>query len=236
MPAFENSNQLILAILKEAKNQDLLPLLKTTLIKFLYLLDLYYAEENEGNTLSGWDWKFVHYGPYAFNAGSAIDSLVAKGVIYREQRESEVSDKEYCLFRLPSYEKTPDLQSLGLSNRIQINIKSDIKRYSKNLPHLLNHVYFHTAPMDKAIPGASLNFAGCEAIEAKDLRPVEMKKLSQKSIKKTREKLRALIKERKSESPIQQGPFDEAYFSAVASLDGEPLEQGLKGRAELVIN
>ena len=34
------------------------------LVKFLYLLDLYYARENKGDIITGCSWKFVHYGPY----------------------------------------------------------------------------------------------------------------------------------------------------------------------------
>ncbi len=33
-------------------------------IKFLYLADLYHARENKGETLTGWPWEFVYFGPY----------------------------------------------------------------------------------------------------------------------------------------------------------------------------
>lgn len=47
------------------------------LVKFLYLTDLYHARKNEGDTLTGWPWKFVHYGPFllgvfAFNQGRPL--------------------------------------------------------------------------------------------------------------------------------------------------------------------
>jgi len=29
-------------------------------VKFLYLVDLYHARENRGETLTGWPWKFVY--------------------------------------------------------------------------------------------------------------------------------------------------------------------------------
>lgn len=31
-------------------------------VKFLYLADVYYARYHKGQTLTGWPWRFVHYG------------------------------------------------------------------------------------------------------------------------------------------------------------------------------
>ena len=42
------------------------------IVKFLYLLDLYHARTSDGRTLTGWPWRFVHYGPFC---GEALDAI-----------------------------------------------------------------------------------------------------------------------------------------------------------------
>jgi len=44
----------------------------TRLVKFLYLTDLYHERKKGGDTLTGWPWKFVHYGPFC---GESLDAI-----------------------------------------------------------------------------------------------------------------------------------------------------------------
>ena len=50
-------------------------------VKFLYLADLYHARRNQGKTLTGWKWKFVHYGPFCNEALKAIEAAVQARMI-----------------------------------------------------------------------------------------------------------------------------------------------------------
>jgi hypothetical protein len=228
-----DAHLLILAVLKEASNQGIASVLKTTLIKFLYLLDVYTAEKNKGKTISELEWKFLHFGPYSNGAVRALDDLENQKKIYAETHENQNGDNEFFLYRLSKFNGVRDLRDLGLPGQIQTRIHADLKRYGRDLPLLLHYVYFQTTPMVDAQPGEILNFSGCKEISLEDFRPIKMLSLRPKAIRKTRNKLRQLIQERESREKIAHGPYDEVYYSALDQLDGKPIETGLKGKAKL---
>jgi hypothetical protein len=226
---------LILAILREARSQGVAPMLKTTLVKFIYLLDVYTAEESSGLPVSGIEWRFLHFGPFSAQITTALDEMSIQRMIFADHREAQESDKEFVLYDLSSSQRAGDLRQIGIQGSIQLRLQADIKRYAKDLPRLLDYVYFRTSPMANAEPGDVLDFSGCRKMVPEDLRTVQMNKLRPKARKKAREKLRELIKARKSQGKVEQGPYDEAYFSALNMLDEEPLEIGLAGSAKLKI-
>jgi hypothetical protein len=226
---------LILAILQEARGQGVAPLLTTTLVKFLYLLDVYTAEHTAGTPVSDIEWRFLHFGPFSAQIGIALDELSAQQIIFVDQRETAEGDKEFVLYDLSDRQRANDLGQIGLPGSIQTRMQGDMKRYAMDLPRLLDYVYFRTAPMAEAQPGDVLDFSGCLRIVPEDVRPVQMNKLRPKAIKQARNKLRGLIKDRKSQERVEQGPYDDAYYSALSILDGEPLETGLTGRAKLKV-
>lgn len=230
-------SEVILAVLEEARRQSRTPLLKTVLIKLLYLLDVYTAEECGGQPLSGWEWCFLHFGPYSTVAAQLIDSLVARRLIDAQQKESASGDKEFVLYNLVDYRRVKNLRELGIAGAIQLRVQADIQRYSRDLQGLLNYVYFQTEPMMAAVPGAVLDFSTCRKADSTDFRPVSMLPLRPKAVKKVRERLRALIQARKiGYQKITEGPYDEIYFRALAELEGDPLETGIKGTAELKVD
>lgn len=49
---------------------------KTFLIKFLYLADCLYAEENGGETFAQAEWEFLHFGPYSASLVGEVQALV----------------------------------------------------------------------------------------------------------------------------------------------------------------
>jgi len=49
----------------------------TRLIKMVYLVDLAYAE-NYGETYTGYDWIFHHYGPYAREVEEAVKDFITE--------------------------------------------------------------------------------------------------------------------------------------------------------------
>lgn len=53
------------------------------LVKFLYLADVYYARYHNGQTLTGWPWRFVFYGPYRREAMATIDRVRTRVGRYR---------------------------------------------------------------------------------------------------------------------------------------------------------
>jgi uncharacterized phage-associated protein len=58
-------------------------------VKFLYLADLYHARENKGETLTGWPWKFVYFGPYCTESFLALKKTVDDGLVEVEAKPFE---------------------------------------------------------------------------------------------------------------------------------------------------
>ncbi len=225
-------SDLTLAILREAKSQDAAPILRTTLVKFLYLLDVYTAEENEGAHVSGIEWRFYHFGPFSDQVATTLDTLASRKLIFADSRGMTEGDNEYVLYSLNS-SRAFDLRGLGISGSIQRRIHSDLKRYARDLSRLLDYVYFRTTPMADAQPGDVLDFSDCRKAQFDDVKPIQMQKLRPKAIKETRYKLRELMNARKARSAFEHGPYDEVYFSGLDMMDEVALETGFSGRAKL---
>ena len=68
-------------------------------VKFLYLADLYHARENNGETLSGWPWKFVYFGPYCSESITSLNEAVKDGLIDVKSFESKYDEKDRFLGR-----------------------------------------------------------------------------------------------------------------------------------------
>lgn len=225
---------LILGLLQEARNQHL-TLVRTALLKYLYLLDVYSAEAGEGAPVSGVTWQFLHFGPYSVEAVRAMEDLSSQGLIFTDRREAEGGDREFFLYSLREHHKVQDLREIGVFGKVQNRINADMKRYKNDLSRLLNFVYFQTAPMLDAQPGDTLDFSACIKVHLDDVRHVEMLSLRPKAIKEIRNKLRTLMQSRKSLPPVEQGLYDEAYYSAMEILDGDPLETGVTGKAKIKV-
>lgn len=226
-------SDLILAILEEARQAGTAPVLKTALVKYLYLLDFYTAEHSRGKIATGWQWRFYHYGPYANAAVQAIDGLVAQGAVAADSREAVNGEHEFVLYRLADYRQARSLQRMGVPSAVAFRVQSDMKKFQSDLHGLLDYVYFETSPMAQAESGQALDFAGCAALDIGDVRPIEMEPLRPKAVKKTRERLRTLIQARTSAPRPVSGPYDETYMKALESLDLEPAPIGLQGKAKI---
>lgn len=190
------------------------------IVKFLYLLDLYYARQGSGETLTGWKWRFVHYGPFCGEALDAISAAESAGLIasqsYASKFDKDGKYYQHCADEAP--EEIPDL----LPAYVCSEIKHAVKLWADDTHGLLNHVYFETEPMIAALPSQTLDFslAKMPTIE----KPVEMIRLSNKKIKKAKEllgKLRSAQCERlvaggeASSKDLQ----DAAYFKALQALE-----------------
>lgn len=229
-----DNQQLILAIVQEAHNSGISSLLRTALIKYLYLLDVYVAEEQQGKTQSLWEWQFLHYGPFSVNAVKDIEALtLAKKISETRSTSLQGNDKDFVLYNIADYQRPHGLPELGISGSVRLKIQSDMKRYGQDLTKLLDYVYFKTSPMHDANPGEVLNFSECIKKDPEDYRTVQMKKISSNAIKKTRNKLRELIEIRIKKTEIAHGPYDDIYYSGLEALNEEPLPIGLQGKATL---
>lgn len=231
--------EIVLAVLAVATRSGVRRLLKTTFVKLVYLLDVHTAEiQGGGSTATGWEWRFVHYGPYAPAFDDAVRGLEKSRHLAAEERYAEGSGNDYIVYRLidaPNALRT--LSNLGVPKHAELALAADIKRYGREpLRKILDYVYFHTPPMQDAEPGAVLSFERCEAVSAEALRPVKMRTLRPKRVKQTRDRVRQLIAEIKSNNrPLESGPFDDVYYNGLRELEGEPIAPGLRGDARIKI-
>ena len=198
------------------------------LVKFLYLADLYYARRNEGRTLTGWPWKFVHYGPFCGEALRVIDDTIEKGMIAVISYESKFDDEPHFLYKCESDEE-PSIAS-SLPFYVIAPLQAAIKRWAGDTYALLDHVYFETEPMINVSPGDVLDFS--KAKEPLPYEEVRVRKLSRKKVEYGKElisKLKASQKECLIAEPEQL--YDEHYYDALEYLDGHGLDLEIEGEA-----
>jgi hypothetical protein len=203
-------------------------------VKFLYLADLYHARENKGETLTGWPWKFVYFGPYCTESFLALERTVDDGLIEAEPFESKYDDKDRFLYTCHS-EKEPDMAN-DLSLYVWSSLKEAIKKWADDTPGLLDHVYYDTEPMKDVKRGDLLDFS--KAHLPIELPKLEMKKISKSKTEKAKQLISALREQyRASSYKLSEEKVhlvrDGAFRKSLPLVDDEDLEEGLSGVAKI---
>jgi hypothetical protein len=192
---------------------------KTKILKLLYLLDIE-SYRKTGATLTGFDWKFYRYGPWAQSYDEALQSAAQQNKIIINAREFD----EGATFINP-------VSKLALSqvfpNAVQeLTAKRIIETWAtRPTVELLDYVYFHTAPMRDAVRNEPLDFSTLTR-EEKLAHYTGIK--SQLNEKEKQQKRAALLKTLASVSsasikPLDPPPnYDEEYRAALAKLESDP--------------
>lgn len=225
-----NAASAILAILLEAKQAGVGKITRTTLVKYLYLLDLYMAEEHGGNTWTDAPWVFLHFGPYAQTLADDIDMLASRGLI-QEIAGGGGTDKDYTLYTVGEWSQAKSFESLGFPLDVRLNLSNDIRKFSGDLPLLLDKIYFHTAPMRRVRPGQRLSFESARKANFKvDVKPVKIPVADPAKAAKIRELARKIgedyLKSSKSAPENFMAPVRDEYFAQAAFGDDEGLIEG----------
>jgi len=190
-----------------------------SLVKYLYLADLYYAEETGGQTLTGLPWIFYHYGPYCTDSFRVIDEAVTHGVINATNYESKYEEgAEYKWYSsVDEYEPKIDIPT-----HVWLSLASNIANFAETRD-LMNYVYFETAPMQHAKEKAPLDFSVARKIKPEP--PIVMNKLSAKKIRIAHDILSRIRQSRIKNSTISSADlvpvYDEAYYKFTKTLDDE---------------
>lgn len=126
---------------------------KTKLLKLLYLADIeHYRGTSE--TLTGFDWIFYLYGPWAPQYDALVAQLEAEGALRKEPWAAGGFEGERLIASEPV-----DLSSVikdtasYLRTRYLIDLWAD-----RSVPPLLDYVYFDTEPMRDAEKNKPLDF------------------------------------------------------------------------------
>ena len=212
------------------------------LLKYVYLGDLFFAERNDGQTFTGVDWVFYHFGPWSPAVHDRIP-LAAKAI----HADHFVGESDYegrndwHRWTCRGEAKLRVIES-KLPTLIQTRLSPIVHKYLKDTPSLLDFVY-KTQPMLEAAPNAPLNFRSRQVVGTPMVgtpmveQATQYDQLSNRKKRKLRERMEALREKvkanpperRKLVAPACAPRYDDVYFKGIEWLDGlagDPLEPG----------
>jgi hypothetical protein len=207
------------------------------IIKYLYLADMYYAQEKEGETYTGIDWQFYHFGPwnlelYKKKIPKSIENIGADTRNFESQYNQ---DGVRWSLKNAQYNEVAKC----VPSQILFRLKKDIQNYGAATFDLLHYVY-STEPMRSTAPNESINFG----IFIKRKKQIQSTKndsisLSKKRQKKLKEKIRNLkelnkakLAEKKKNNLVKPPitpRYDDVYTKGtewLESLAGPEIKQG----------
>jgi hypothetical protein len=230
--------QYILAIADSSEDFRSRELGPIHLLKYAYLADLAFAERNDGETFTGTDWSFHHFGPWSASAFERIEpSLVAIGAVSRKVPSKFRDDfVRYSIGDVDHDELRAQLER-PLPWSVVSAIGSAVHQHGSDTADLLRHVYL-TPPMLAAKPGDALDFtivAVARRLEGDAVLPHHHELSSKESRERAQRiaKARARIAERLANgargalAPMPAPRYDDVFFQGTAQLDasaGEPLK------------
>lgn len=204
------------------------------LVKFLYLADLYYARYFQGETITKWPWRFVHYGPFCGQAMEAINQATKNELIEAIPFESNFDDEEHFYYRCRLEEDHPLHDILPAS--VTLPLENAIKKWASDTYQLLDYVYFETEPMENVSYRDKLDFNKAKKQEI--ISQVSMRQLSKEKIKKAKEAIRKLkenwLAEKENTNAVEP-IYDKLYYQALEVMEEEDLLE-ISGIAEIKIN
>lgn len=216
------AQEAIIAILSELEQSGLRSLTVTSLVKFVYLVDYANAKANAGQTLTGSQWRFLHYGPFDAGVMSDLDFLDARHILNRKSGGG--TDKDYHLYSLSDHVARTSFEAIGLAKLAAIRVRQFLQDYARDQSKLLNFVYFKTEPMEHAQPEAILDFSVCRADTRQEIKPMQAKPIPPHALKAYRERVaaRRAAEDAQRRVPIVwEGPYDDTYHSAMTMLDAD---------------
>lgn len=193
---------------------------KTKLLKLLYLADIEHFRKF-GSTVTGFDWIFYFYGPWASEYDSLLEELERRDAIALETWAS--GDHEGASIRL---RESRDLDSVIQNADEFFRIRHQIDAWAeRSLPELLNYVYFETEPMSDAVSGETLQF-GKITKEAPKLYRRAKSQAHPEALRRLKEKMQSLqraAEERRQATlrDFRHPRFDDVYAAAMGELDSE---------------
>ena len=205
-----SAQNILLSILAEAQSKNL-QVGKTQLVKYLYLTEVEYYRET-GSRLTNLDWKFYHYGPYAFELGTMLEEKIFNN------EEIEISaEKSFNKFTVAEptkyYNDLVDVKTSLIVKRI-IGMWGD-----KPLQDLLDYVYFETEPMQAVDRrGQVLDFSTIKKDESSAVIPLKASKDAEKKIAALRDRFSKRLSELSEIRPAKE-PFTEEYKQALEAWE-----------------
>lgn len=207
------------------------------LLKYVYLADLEHAERRQGETFTGAQWTFYHYGPWAQEVHQRIEPALVAIDADKQLISSPKYDDDVVRWRKRDDRLYEQLER-ELPLPVVTSIRRNVRKYGKDTRELLHHVYA-TRPMRRAVPRGELVFLVAEPVERSMAVPKPEALTARQQKKRTarvaqakvdiKAKLAARRAEREKRKVVPQPPrYDEVFFQGLSWLD----ELGSGGEGE----
>lgn len=235
MPNGEQSirpEDLILALIRSAREQGVSGLTATAMVKYFYLVEHYSTQKGSEQHPLLEDWRFLHFGPFSPTLAQTIDAMESAGQLTVERREAGAEGEgEVRIYGLPDHARVPRLEDLSLPRGVPLRIATDIRRFRYELPKLLDFVYFETEPMQHAVPGERLTFVGPAATATRDdfhVFPLQLKADQARDIKMRVQRMASRVRDDQENAKKARvhAIYDASYMDFLAEVqpidnDGE---------------
>ncbi len=195
------------------------------LLKYLYLADLAYAENHNGSSFTGIEWRFHKFGPWSADAFLQIEPAMA--ALHAEcRRFSSQYRDDSVRWKLP--DDRLEVRESGLPSEVVFSVARAVRNFGSDTSALLHHVY-RTAPMLRAAPGNVLDLRPTmERGEPATSRLLPAVVISKTKRKKMREEVERRLATRRADRrtivPEPPPRYDEVFADGVAWLDGPEAE------------
>jgi len=208
------------------------------LIKYVYLADLAYAKRHGGQTFTGVQWQFHHYGPWAYEVFERIEPVIAETGALEKRYSHPKFEDDFVRYTLSDESLYKQLEE-KLPFEIVSVIKQGIRKFGADTQGLLDYVY-KTKPMLKAAPEEFLSFEDLSeeklptdgADESEEILSAKAKKRRKQKIKAPREKFRKRLAQKKASKKLVTPPtpprYDEVFLEGTKWLDslaGTPVKE-----------
>ena len=207
-------------------------------LKYAYLGDLAYAQRHDGQSFTGAEWQFYHFGPWEAQVHDRIEPALSAIVATKKILSSAKYDSDFARFSLQLDRQELDSVRERLENELPLGVshavKSAVHEFGANTASLLRYVYL-TPPMVAAAPGERLILIQPSPAARVDSKATANKLTASK--RKQRSETLASLKQRVREQldrrigsrhPVSPKPRYDAVFVAgtewLDTLAGDPVE------------
>jgi hypothetical protein len=193
---------------------------KTKLLKLLYLLDVEYYRTHR-QTFTGFNWKFFHLGPWAREFDPLLEELVRTETLV--ETTSSKQEYETKFFRAA---EPRDMNGLFPTFADESLLRSILNTWS-DAPtgEILDHVYFHTEPMERGVRNEILDFS-CISQEKPEKYVRPKSTASDKEIRKLRRNFTDKLSQRNAQSPkfdFTPPRYDQEFEKALEKIEAADL-------------
>ena len=208
-----NLKPLIAYLIDQVRDQEG-TLSKTALVKLVYLVDVEYWRRY-GKSVSGLEWRFHHYGPYAAELDREIDDNPLF-LVHGSRRTG------YGFSPSPAWREIQATFNTNYEPVVKSIADGVVKQWGlENLDTILEYVYFETEPMQDAERGETLDFSKIQVEERSIQRELRLS-FSDEFITDLRNRWDQRKKARNNAEPGKEAPeeplYDEIYQEALDTM------------------